>query len=95
MPALMICASRRELGTDLLSAQIIKAGIPAFKLFHQVGLAKSGGAARRLIDQGGAYINGERVESFDTIVSDTDLNEQNCIVLRSGKKRFHRIEVQR
>ena len=79
--------------SSLMDVQTLKAGIPAFKLFHQVGLAKSGGAARRLIDQGGAYINGERVESFDTIVSDTDLNEQNTIVLRSGKKRFHRIEV--
>ena len=88
-------ADSKSVPSSLLDAQIIKAGIPAFKLFHQVGLAKSGGAARRLMDQGGAYINGERVESFDTIVSDTDLNEQNCIVLRSGKKRFHKIEVKR
>ena len=81
--------------SSFLDAQTLKAGIPAFKLFHQVGLAKSGGAARRLIEQGGAYINGTRVESFDYMVSDTDLDAQKTMVLRSGKKRFHKIEVQK
>jgi tyrosyl-tRNA synthetase len=78
---------------SFLNAQTLKAGIPAFKLFHQVGLANSGGAARRLIEQGGAYINGQRVESFDYLVSETDLDDQQTILLRSGKKRFHKIEI--
>jgi len=78
---------------SLLDMGTLKAGIPAFKLFHQVGLANSGGAARRLIEQGGAYINGQRVESFDYRVSEADLDDQNTIILRSGKKRFHKIEV--
>ena len=76
-----------------LSPAPLRAGIPAFKLFHQVGLANSGGAARRLIEQGGAYINGQRVEPFDYLVSDSDLDDKKTIVLRSGKKRFHKIEV--
>lgn len=78
---------------SFLDAQTLKAGIPAFKLFHQAGLANSGGAARRLIEQGGAYINGQRVEAFDYLVSETDLDDQQTILLRSGKKRFHKIEV--
>jgi tyrosyl-tRNA synthetase len=81
--------------SSFLDVQTLKAGIPAFKLFHQVGLAKSGGAARRLIEQGGAYINGSRVESFDYLVSDTDLDAQKTMVLRSGKKHFHKIEVKK
>jgi len=81
--------------SSFLDVQTLKAGIPAFKLFHQVGLAKSGGAARRLIEQGGAYINGTRVESFDYLVSDTDLDAQKTMVLRSGKKHFHKIEVKK
>jgi tyrosyl-tRNA synthetase len=81
--------------SSFVDVQTLKAGIPAFKLFHQVGLAKSGGAARRLIEQGGAYINGIRVESFDYMVSDTDLDAHKTMVLRSGKKRFHKIEVQK
>jgi tyrosyl-tRNA synthetase len=44
-----------------LPASELAAGIPAFKLFHDVGLADSRGAARRLIGQGGGYLNGERI----------------------------------
>ena len=79
--------------TSTLNIEDLKTGIPAFKLFHQVGLAKSGGAARRLIDQGGAYINGARVESFEYQVSDADIDDSQTILLRSGKKRFHKILV--
>jgi tyrosyl-tRNA synthetase len=70
----------------------LKAGIASFKLFHMVGLAGSGGAARRLIEQGGAYINGRRIESFDQLITDDDLSEME-IVLRVGKKRYHKIII--
>ena len=72
----------------------LDAGIPAFKLFHQCGMADSSGAARRLIQQGGAYLNGERVKQFDQIVSSKDINEME-IMLRTGKKRFHKIIVEK
>jgi len=81
--------------SSLMDVQTLKAGIPAFKLFHRVGLANSGGAARRLIEQGGAYINGTRIESFDYMVSDTDFDAHRTMLLRAGKKRFHKIEVQK
>jgi len=68
-------------------------GIPAFKLFPLVGLADSGGAARRLISQGGAYVNGQRVGTFDQVINDSDIKEME-IVLRAGKKRFHKIKIQ-
>jgi tyrosyl-tRNA synthetase len=67
-------------------------GIPAFKLFPMVGLADSGGAARRLISQGGAYVNGKRVGAFDQLINDSDIKEME-IVLRAGKKRFHKIKI--
>ncbi len=72
----------------------LKAGIPAFMLFRDAGLADSNGAARRLIQQGGAYVNGQRIEAFDQLISEQDLDDENTIVLRSGKKRFHKILVQ-
>ena len=74
-----------------VEAEKLKAGIPAFKLFHAVGLTSSGGAARRLIEQGGAYVNGRRIDSFDFMISDQDLTDTHSIILRSGKKRFHKI----
>ena len=80
---------------SFVEAQALKAGIPAFKLFRDAGLANSNGAARRLIQQGGAYMNGQRIEAFDQMITTQDLDEEKTIVLRSGKKRFHKIRVQR
>ena len=68
----------------------MKDGIPAFKMFHDAGLANSSSAARRLIEQGGGYVNGSRIEAFDQLITESDL-ENNEILLRSGKKRYHLI----
>lgn len=70
----------------------LEQGIPAYQLFHRTGLAKSAGEARRLINQGGAFVNGNRVDAFDMGVTPRDL-EKGAIVLRAGKKRFHSIQV--
>lgn len=75
-----------------ISEAQIKEGIPLFKLFHQAGLANSGGAARRLIEQGGAYINDTRIESGDYVVTEKDVVNAE-ILLRSGKKRYHKIKM--
>jgi tyrosyl-tRNA synthetase len=72
--------------------EALREGVPAFKMFHSVGLASSGSAARRLIEQGGAYINGSRVEAYDQLITDRELND-NEILLRSGKKKYHVVKV--
>jgi tyrosyl-tRNA synthetase len=69
-----------------------KEGIPAFKLYQMVGLASSGSAARRLIEQGGAYVNGQRIELFDDLLTERDIVDQE-ILLRAGKKRYHKIKI--
>ncbi len=69
-----------------------ESGIPAFKLFHEVGLAQSGSAARRLIAQGGAYLNGNRIESIDYIVVSSDI-ENDEILLKAGKKKIHKLKI--
>ena len=76
----------------VMSESELKEGIPAFKLFCTVGLADSSGAARRLISQGGAYVNGERVAQFDQLITDKNINELE-ILLRAGKKRYHKIKI--
>ena len=59
-------------------------------LFCDAGLCKSKSDARRLIQQGGAYINGERLGSFDQIVTEADVKDDE-ILLRAGKKKYHKI----
>jgi tyrosyl-tRNA synthetase len=73
-----------------ISAAEFAEGVPAFKLFHQVGLADSSGAARRLLKGGGGYVNGERITAFDHLIT-AQVAENNALLLRAGKKRFHKI----
>jgi tyrosyl-tRNA synthetase len=80
MPATTIASSR------------LRQGIPAFELFAEVGLCSSRGEARRLIRQGGGYINGRRLETFDEKATLVQL-EDGEILLRAGKKKYHRIQV--
>ncbi len=68
-------------------------GIPIFKLFETTGLSLSGSEARRLIEQGGAYLNERRVETFEQIITLEDFNKKGELLLRAGKKRYHRIKI--
>lgn len=68
-------------------------GIPIFKLFETTSLSTSGSEARRLIEQGGGYLNEKRVEKFDLMVTLEDFNEKGEVLLRAGKKKFHRIKI--
>jgi len=57
-----------------------------------VGLAASGGAARRLIEQGGAYVNGNRVSRFDELITLRNMTKDE-LLLAAGKKQRHKIEI--
>ena len=55
----------------------------------ETGLQKSKGQARRLLEQGGVYINNERVEDVAKVLGEADLASESMLVLRAGKKRYH------
>ncbi len=78
--------------TDL-PIEVLEDGIAAFKLFHQAGLAHSNGEARRLLSQGGGYVNGRRIDAFDDLITVNDIKDMS-LILRAGKKKFHKIVVQ-
>ena len=65
-------------------------GIPAFALFADAGLAKTRGEARRLIAQGGAYVNNRRLEAADETIGLGDLVD-GALMLRAGKKKHVRV----
>lgn len=76
--------------TKTLPMSKIKDGISILDLFIESDLTKSKGETRRLIKQGGAYLNDERVTDPDLIVTEGSLNE-NIIILRSGKKKYFKL----
>jgi tyrosyl-tRNA synthetase len=76
--------------TTELGPSELEAGILAPELFQRVGLCRSRSDARRLIQQGGAYVNDEAVSSVDALITAEHMSE-GFILLRAGKKRYHRI----
>jgi len=81
------------MSTSVIDEEVLKKGICAFELFANVGLCSTKSEARRLINQRGGYINGEPVGKYDEII-DFKHVENGSIVLRSGKKKYHRIRVE-
>jgi tyrosyl-tRNA synthetase len=63
-------------------------GIPLVDAFVQAGLASSKGEGRRIIKQGGAYVNNRREEDQDRRLAERDLASESVIVLRLGKKKY-------
>jgi tyrosyl-tRNA synthetase len=53
-----------------------------------VGLTDSASEARRLIAQGGIYVNDRQVKTIDERMSLEDLNDRGEIRLRKGKKKY-------
>ena len=81
---------KAEMPTSEIETERLNSGIPIMTLFHEVGLANSRSEARRLIEQGGAYINEKQYRTIDRVVG-SDLLENDALLLRAGKKRYHRI----
>ncbi|AWV88528.1 tyrosine--tRNA ligase [Bradymonas sediminis] len=79
--------------TEIARAEFEGEGIGILDLMTRTGLQKSNGAARRLIKQGGAYINNEKVDAPEKQVTLADLASESMMVLRSGKKSYHVIRV--
>jgi tyrosyl-tRNA synthetase len=66
----------------------LDAGLPAYKLFAEAGLAASGKDARRLVEQGGAQINGEALTDAFRGLGPADLRVDGTLLLRAGKKKY-------
>lgn len=75
--------------TEIPTARLTD-GIPIIELFHEVGLATSRSEARRLIQQGGGYINEKQYKAIDVVI-DSSFLDDDALLLRAGKKRYHRI----
>ena len=76
-----------------IAADNFSAGLDIFESFLQTGLCKSKGEARRLQAQGGVYVNDERIDNPEYCLGKTDLQDGE-ILLRAGKKRYHRLIIE-
>ncbi|MEL7570624.1 MAG: tyrosine--tRNA ligase [Eubacteriaceae bacterium] len=80
MPTTEIALDKIEKGMDILS------------LLIEANLASSKSDAKRLIDQGGIAVNGEKIDSVGVIIS-LDNFDEGKIIIKKGKKIYHKIVI--
>ncbi len=83
--------SDENMPTTELDAAEIGEGITVIDLLDKCGLIPSKSEGRRLINQGGVSINGEKAASHEQVVSLAELKEG--VKIKKGKKVYHRAVV--
>jgi tyrosyl-tRNA synthetase len=81
MPVTEIDRAKLESGTGLI------------ELLVSTRLADSRGAARKLVEGGGVYMNNQRETQPGKTISTADLKWPGAILLRAGKKNYHLVKV--
>ena len=74
--------------------EVVDGLLPAYdELFARSGLVASKSAARRTIEEGGAYVNNVRVQDPTGQPATRDLHHGTWLVLRRGKKAFAGVRI--
>jgi tyrosyl-tRNA synthetase len=68
-------------------------GIDVLELFAGAKLVDSKGAARRLLEQGGLYINGDRLSASDKAIGRDRLLAGGHLLLRKGAREYALVKV--
>ncbi len=76
-----------------VSDLIVSSGsIGAIDLFFGSGLVSSKGEARRLIQQGGAYVDDVKVETIEDVINKPA--DKDFVLIRKGKKQFMKVRFE-
>ena len=75
--------------TVLKAEELTDGGIGILTLMVRCGLSPSNGEARRLVQQGGVLVDGEKVT--DPTFGLTVEQLQNGVVIKKGKKTYHKV----
>jgi len=77
--------------THVLPRATLDGSMDIVELLASSGIMKSKGASRRLIEGGGIYLNKIAIEDSKRKIVESDLVSESCMVLRVGKKDYHKI----
>ena len=68
---------------------------PYFELFAETGIVPSRSAARRAIQEGGAYVNNAKIEDVDAEPVQANLLHGRWLLLRRGRRTLGAVELSR
>ena len=85
-------ANTDNMPTTVLSDEdFVDGKVGIIDILVKAGLAKSRGEARRLVEQGGVSLDDQKVTSIDTGVEEENLADGGFVIVKKGKKAFHKI----
>ncbi|MGH2503387.1 MAG: S4 domain-containing protein, partial [Ktedonobacterales bacterium] len=73
----------------------LKSGLSPVDVLVMIGAQPSKGAARRLIQQGGLYVNDERWSDPERAITLDQALFGRALLLRLGKNRYHLLMVEK
>lgn len=73
---------------DIAEVQLPAGTVWIVKLLTDAGLCPSNGEARRMVQQGGVKINGQKVEDLDA-----QIDLQDGMIIQAGKRRFAKVRL--
>ena len=82
-----------EMPSSEITRAELEAGVPVADFLIRAGLAESKGAARKLVEGGGIYLNNRRLPPDRKTITTTDIEWPAAILARSGKKSYHLLRV--
>ena len=86
-------ADKESVPSAPLEREELRKGVGILELFVRAGLCSSNGEARRLVSQGGAYLEGEVIDSVDFRLDESYADREE-ILIRAGKKRHFRFLIE-
>ena len=78
--------------TKLADEDFTDGAIDILSVLIKAGITKSRGEGRRLVEQGGVSVDDVKVTDFTMLFAQADLKEKP-VVIKKGKKIFHKIEA--
>jgi tyrosyl-tRNA synthetase len=75
-----------------VTADELAGGINIIDALVKTGLTPSKGEGRRLVQQGGIYIEESPVTAFDFIIT-KDMFKKNELIIKKGKKTYHKLII--
>ncbi|MBN1763926.1 MAG: tyrosine--tRNA ligase [Sedimentisphaerales bacterium] len=81
-----------DVPSSKMAREKLNDGYPLLDALCESNLCSSRGDAKKLIKNGGAYVNNIRSSELDTVLTGDSLASETILILRSGKKKYHLIQ---
>jgi tyrosyl-tRNA synthetase len=80
--------AENQLPDDMPIVEIEQTPLTAAKLLQHCGLVTSGGEAKRMVKQGGAYINQDKISDHNA-----EIKPEDQMVVRIGKRKYAKLKI--